>query len=180
MKQENRKQHYIPQIYLRKFSGEDKYIHTFDKATGKSYRATISNICCEDNLYTVWDLNYILGDEFVWNLGQLCTIHVPESSISMKVRKDYPLDFESYQLGNPKATGEILLLWKKWRSNGIEAESVCEMIDRINGTLAASGAYRFEKMCWSLEDPSDSVKNAKDWTKKRFDFLDEVFEYSED
>ena len=129
---------------------------------------------------TVWDLNYILGDEFVWNLGQLCTIHVPESSISMKVRKDYPLDFESYQLGNPKATDEILLLWKKWRSNGIEAESVCEMIDRINGTLAASGAYRFEKMCWSLEDPSDSVKNAKDWTKKRFDFLDEVFEYSED
>lgn len=110
----------------------------------------------------------------------MCTIHVPESSISMKVRKDYPLDFESYQLGNPKATGEILLLWKKWRSNGIEAESVCEMIDRINGTLAASGAYRFEKMCWSLEDPSDSVKNAKDWTKKRFDFLDEVFEYSED
>ena len=62
----------------------------------------------------------------------------------------------------------------------IYSQEYTEMIDRINGTLAASGAYRFEKMCWSLEDPSDSVKNAKDWTKKRFDFLDEVFEYSED
>ena len=61
MKQENRKQHYVPQIYLRKFSGEDKYIHTFDKETGKSYRATINNICCADNLYTVWDLNYEEG-----------------------------------------------------------------------------------------------------------------------
>ena len=62
MKQENRKQHYVPQIYLRNFSGEDRYIHAFDKQTGRIYKAAIDSICCADNLYTVWDLNYQDGE----------------------------------------------------------------------------------------------------------------------
>lgn len=58
---ENKKQHYVPKVYLRGFSGEDKYIYAFDKISGKSYKAVIDNICCKDNLYTVWDLNYDKG-----------------------------------------------------------------------------------------------------------------------
>lgn len=58
---ENKKQHYVPKVYLRNFSGEDKFINAFDKISGKSYKAVINNICCEDNLYTVWDLNFEAG-----------------------------------------------------------------------------------------------------------------------
>lgn len=56
MKQENKKQHYVPQVYLRNFSGEDRFINTFDKQTGKKYKSAIDSVCCEDNLYTIWDL----------------------------------------------------------------------------------------------------------------------------
>ena len=67
---ENKKQHYVPKVYLRNFSGEDRYIYAFDKVSGKSYKAVIDNICCEDNLYTVWDLNYEEGKLYgTRNLG---------------------------------------------------------------------------------------------------------------
>ena len=57
MKQENKKQHYVPQVYLRNFSGEERFINTFDKQTGKIYRSAINSVCCEENLYTIWDLD---------------------------------------------------------------------------------------------------------------------------
>lgn len=57
MKQENKKHHYVPQIYLRSFSGEDRFINTFDKQTGRIYKSAIDSVCCEDNLYTIWDLS---------------------------------------------------------------------------------------------------------------------------
>lgn len=53
---ENKRQHYVPQVYLRNFSCEDKFINTFDKETGKIYTAAIDKICCLDNLYTIWEL----------------------------------------------------------------------------------------------------------------------------
>lgn len=52
------KQHYIPQCYLRRFSKNEKSIHTYDKISCKSYNAPLSSVCFENDLYT-------LSDEYV-------------------------------------------------------------------------------------------------------------------
>ena len=54
---ENKRQHYVPQVYLRNFSCEDKFINTFDKETGKMYTAAIDKVCCLDDLYTIWEID---------------------------------------------------------------------------------------------------------------------------
>ena len=49
------KQHYIPRCYLRRFSDNEKSIHTYDKLHCKRYNATMMSVCCEDDLYTMSD-----------------------------------------------------------------------------------------------------------------------------
>lgn len=49
------KQHYIPRCYLRRFSDNEKSIHTYDKLHCKRYNASMMSVCCEDDLYTMSD-----------------------------------------------------------------------------------------------------------------------------
>lgn len=52
------KQHYIPRCYLKRFSNNERSIHTYDKTTSKSYNAPLMSVCCEEDMYT-------LSDEYV-------------------------------------------------------------------------------------------------------------------
>lgn len=45
----DKKQHYIPQCYLRLFSNDQKHIWTFDKIKGSDYSSTITDICTKKN-----------------------------------------------------------------------------------------------------------------------------------
>ncbi len=47
------RQHYIPRCYLRRFSGNERSIHTYDKIHCKKYNASLMSVCCEDDLYTM-------------------------------------------------------------------------------------------------------------------------------
>lgn len=58
MDKPNQRQHYIPQCYLKWFSSDGKSIYTYDKHLSKKYRASMKNVCSEDNIYS-------LSDEFV-------------------------------------------------------------------------------------------------------------------
>lgn len=49
------RQHYIPRCYLRRFSGNERSIHTYDKIHCKKYNASLMSVCCEDDLYTISD-----------------------------------------------------------------------------------------------------------------------------
>lgn len=49
------KQHYIPRCYLKRFSDNEKSIHTYDKQHRKRYNASMMSVCCEDDLYTMSD-----------------------------------------------------------------------------------------------------------------------------
>lgn len=101
MKQENKKQHFVPQIYLRRFSGEDKYIHAFDKESGKSYRAAIDRICCADNLYTVWDINYDDGGLYATrDLGLEKDFFAKNIEIQLEASLDYFLDLVRWWWSN--------------------------------------------------------------------------------
>ena len=47
------KQHYIPRCYLKRFSNNEKSIHTYDKIHCKKYNASLMSVCCESDLYTM-------------------------------------------------------------------------------------------------------------------------------
>lgn len=64
----NRKQHYIPQCYLRLFSDDKKHIWTFDKEKGQEYSSTISDVCTKNDFYTISD-NYISDNEDISSLS---------------------------------------------------------------------------------------------------------------
>lgn len=47
------RQHYIPRCYLKRFSDNERSIHTYDKLHCKKYNASLMSVCCEDDLYTI-------------------------------------------------------------------------------------------------------------------------------
>ena len=47
------KQHYIPRCYLKRFSDNEKSIHTFDKIHCNKYNASLMSVFCEPDLYTM-------------------------------------------------------------------------------------------------------------------------------
>ncbi len=49
------KQHYIPRCYLKRFSDNEKCIHTYDKLLCRQYNASMMSVCCEDDIYTMSD-----------------------------------------------------------------------------------------------------------------------------
>lgn len=61
---ENRKQHYIPQCYLRNFSPNNKNIFIYDKIEKKSFRNKIENIAYIDYFYE-------LPEKYIENLNEI-------------------------------------------------------------------------------------------------------------
>lgn len=58
----DKKQHYIPQCYLKLFSGDQKHIWTFDKKKGSEYSSTISDVCTKNDFYTISE-KYVESNE---------------------------------------------------------------------------------------------------------------------
>lgn len=51
----HKKQHYIPQCYLKMFSDNNTHIWAYDKISKKSYGVLISDVCTANNFYTISD-----------------------------------------------------------------------------------------------------------------------------
>lgn len=49
------KQHYIPRCYLKRFSDNERCIHTYDKLRCRQYNASMMSVCCDDDIYTMSD-----------------------------------------------------------------------------------------------------------------------------
>lgn len=62
--EKNKKQHFIPQCYLKNFTSNRKSLFVFNKSkpNSKVYQQAVSNICCKDNFYS---LNGISNDKLV-------------------------------------------------------------------------------------------------------------------
>lgn len=60
----DKKQHYIPQCYLRLFSDDQKHIWTFDKKKGSEYSSTITDVCTKNDFYTISE-EYVESNEGV-------------------------------------------------------------------------------------------------------------------
>jgi uncharacterized protein DUF4238 len=51
MQKPKKRQHYVPQSYLRRFADENDRIWTFDKVTKKSFLSNVSGVACRPYFY---------------------------------------------------------------------------------------------------------------------------------
>lgn len=63
MRAANRRQHYVPQMYLKRFTEDEFHIYQFDTNTQKSKRYHIRNVCFEDHFYTSAELGSVEGSD---------------------------------------------------------------------------------------------------------------------
>ncbi len=63
MRAANRRQHYVPQMYLKRFTEDGFHIYQFDTNTQKSKRYHIRNVCFEDHFYTSAELGSVEGSD---------------------------------------------------------------------------------------------------------------------
>ena len=61
---ENRKQHFIPQCYLKHFSSNKKNLFVYDKKSSKSFSSPIGNIAYKEFFYQ-------LPEKFIKNLDEI-------------------------------------------------------------------------------------------------------------
>ena len=45
----------MPRCYLKRFSYNEKCIHTYDKLPCRQYNASMMTVCCDDDIYTMSD-----------------------------------------------------------------------------------------------------------------------------
>jgi len=48
-----KRQHYVPQFYLKKFAQEDGKLWIFDKSTKESFKSNVKNVACETGFYDI-------------------------------------------------------------------------------------------------------------------------------
>jgi len=48
-----RKQHWVPQFYLRHFADSSGQLHAYNKSNGAFYRTKVENVCSKRDLYEV-------------------------------------------------------------------------------------------------------------------------------
>lgn len=82
---EPRKQHYVPQVYLRNFSYETKKnpkLYVFSKSTGKLYPANVSDTAAERDFYTIDSLE----NKYIWEKHYSSEIEPVLGELIKKIR----------------------------------------------------------------------------------------------
>lgn len=64
MSQVTKKQHYVPQFYLKRFTQDGKRIHVFDKVANKSFLAGIKDVAYENYFYDVPKADTVDGEKY--------------------------------------------------------------------------------------------------------------------
>jgi len=78
----NKKQHYIPQCYLRLFSDDKKHIWTFDKEKGQEYSSAISDVCTKNDFYTI-------SDDYITNNEQISPLSIEKDFFAVEYEPKY-------------------------------------------------------------------------------------------
>lgn len=48
-----KRQHYVPQFYLKLFADQDSFLYCYNKKNKKKFKARAKDVCCEDHYYEV-------------------------------------------------------------------------------------------------------------------------------
>ena len=58
-----KKQHYVPQFYLKNFSDESLQLYVLNKNIKKIYKSSVRDICSRNNLYEIkWQKKMCIRD----------------------------------------------------------------------------------------------------------------------
>lgn len=125
---------------------------------------------------TIWDLNYVFGDVFVYEPEEGYTAFDPDTAFVYTPLQDSTYDFEAYLAADPSLEESLRRKWAAWRDGGISADSVCAEAVSNMTLLTSSGALAREMECWPQEKGADrALEEMEEWIRDRFAYLDEQF-----
>ena len=127
----------------------------------------------------LWDLNYVFGDSYVYDLPGRHTQFILDDAKSFKKHRDSTYDFEAFLSADPSLEGELRDMLRKWRENGVTPKDVKRVAEEAFSELKYSGALEREMQRWPQDqEAEDALKEMKKWVDARFNFLDERFGYT--
>jgi hypothetical protein len=128
---------------------------------------------------TVWDLNYVFGDAFVYAPEEGYTVFDAGSASAYVPLEDSTYDFEAFLRADPSLYDALCAKWAQWREGGVNAETVCAAARRNMEDLEAGGAMARETDRWPQEKTArESLQEMEEWIRARFAYLDQQFGWS--
>ena len=151
--------------------------HAMDNTWKNSFLIAKQNTAGGYTLFrTIWDLNYVFGDVFVYEKENGYTAFEPDTASSYTRCEDSTYDFEAFLQEDPSLEEKIRAKWAVWRSGGISADSVCAEAEANMNLLEESGAMKREKDRWPpMKETDRALEKMEDWIRERFVFLDTHF-----
>lgn len=125
---------------------------------------------------TIWDLNFVFGDVFVYAPEKGYTAFDAGTAASYKPTEDSTYDFEAYLYADPSLEDSLRQKWAVWRKGGINADSVCEAAEQNLSVLRESGALDREMDRWPQQKKcEEAFGEMEEWIRARFAYLDKRF-----
>lgn len=134
---------------------------------------------------TVWDLNYVLGDIFVFKPDQGYTAFDPASASLWIPEEDTTYDYEAFLSADPSLKEVLSEKWSQWRKGGISADRVIDLAEKNRLLLEETGSILREQRRWETVGQGksggsgrDAMERMEKWIRERFDYLDDLFGFS--
>ena len=125
---------------------------------------------------TIWDLNYVFGDTFVYAPDRGYTAFDPRTASAYVPLEDSTYDFEAFLRADPSLYDALSAKWAQWREGGVNAETVCAAARKNMELLEAGGAMAREMDRWPQEKTCrESLQEMEEWIRARFAYLDQHF-----
>lgn len=128
---------------------------------------------------TVWDLNYVFGDVFVYAPEDGYTVFDAGTALTYRPLEDSTYDFEACLEEDPSMEKLLAEKWAVWRRGGISAETVCADAEGYFSMLKNSGALDREMDRWPQQkNCQDALVEMEEWIYARFAYLDTYFNWN--
>ena len=125
---------------------------------------------------TIWDLNFVFGDVFVYAPEEGYTAFDPGTALTYIPEQDSTFDFEAFLAADPSLEQALAAKWAIWRAGGISADSVCAGAEQYMSLLTKSGAMAREMQRWPQDKSyEEALGQMEEWIRARFAYLDRYF-----
>ena len=125
---------------------------------------------------TIWDLNYVFGDVFIFEPDEKYTVFDPKTASGYTPCEDSTYDFEAFLQADLSLEGSLADKWAVWRQGGISADSICQDARAHMSRLTESGALAREMERWPQQkNCAEALDEMEEWIRTRFAYLDERY-----
>ena len=125
---------------------------------------------------TIWDLNYVFGDVFIFEPDQIYTVFDPKTASGYTPCEDSTYDFEAFLQADLSLEGSLADKWAVWRQGGISADSICQDARAHMSRLTESGALAREMERWPQQkNCAEALDEMEEWIRARFAYLDKRY-----